>query len=485
MFETNTMKKLTLLVVTIMFLSSCDGSFLDLTSKEATDGENAIVDIKSMEYATYGLYALAQNQHYYNRTFYFLPDLISDNVYLSTRTRTYYTELGKFRASANHSRSGSQWEQIYRVVVNSNFIIQKGSELEVPEGEMEEKEAMVGEAYAMRALAHFDLCRMYAQPYNYTEDASHMGIPLILESSLDVDELTFPGRNTVKEVYEAVVDDLKKAINKLSESVPGESSSFKGRITVNAAKALLSRVYLYMGEWEKSRDMATDVIDSEQYSLLPTNQFVDEYSTSNNSESIFEIINTYTDNSGSNSVDYYYNQDGYGDGLGTMDLYDSYSSSDVRRDFMEIGDRSGGGGEKDVPLVTKFRKKDGNFEQDVIVIRLAEVYLNRAEARAHLGEDSKAMDDLDTIAERSDPDVSIDQSLSGQSLIDRILLERRKELAFEGHRLFDLMRNKKNFTKYYTDGESTNVEYHDDKTILPIPESELDVNDNLDQNPGY
>src|SRR5699024_4304808 len=142
MFETNTMKKLTLLVVTIMFLSSCDGSFLDLTSKEATDGENAIVDIKSMEYATYGVYALAQNQHYYNRTFYFLPDLISDNVYLSTRTRTYYTELGKFRASANHSRSGSQWEQIYRVVVNSNFIIQKGSELEVPEGEMEEKEAM-------------------------------------------------------------------------------------------------------------------------------------------------------------------------------------------------------------------------------------------------------------------------------------------------------------------------------------------------------
>src|SRR5699024_9067724 len=367
-----TINRFSLLLITFICITSCSDSFLSLRSQEATDAEKAIVDIESMEYAVYGLYALMQNGSYYNRTTYFVPDLVSDNVYLSTRTRSYYRALGRFNATSDHTRSERQWEQIYRVIVNSNFIIQNGISMKIPEED--EKRAMVGEAYAVRALAHFDLCRMYAQPYNYTDDASHLGIPLVLESSLDVDELTFPGRNTVKEVYEAVVDDLKKAINKLSESVPGESSSFKGRITVNAAKALLSRVYLYMGEWEKSRDMATDVIDSEQYSLLPTNQFVDEYSTSNNSESIFEIINTYTDNSGSNSVDYYYNQDGYGDGLGTMDLYDSYSSSDVRRDFMEIGDRSGGGGEKDVPLVTKFRKKDGNFEQDVIVIRLAEVY---------------------------------------------------------------------------------------------------------------
>src|SRR5699024_8014296 len=241
-------------------ISSCGESFLDLQSKEATDAREAIVDLESMKYAVYGLYDLHQNSRYYNRTFYLLPELMSDNIYLSRRRR-FYAPFERYEVKDNNSYVEGTWNQVYRVITNSNFIIQKGSSLKVPDSDEAEKRAMVGEAYAVRALAHFDLCRMYAQPYNFTEDASHLGIPLILESSLDVDELTFPGRNTVKEVYEAVVDDLKKAINKLSESVPGESSSFKGRITVNAAKALLSRVYLYMGEWEKSRDMATDVID--------------------------------------------------------------------------------------------------------------------------------------------------------------------------------------------------------------------------------
>src|SRR5699024_6467174 len=222
-----------------------------------------------------------------------------------------------------------------------------------------------------------------------------------------------------------------------------------------------------------------------QYSLLSTSNFVDEYSEANNSESIFEIVNTFTDNSGSSSVAYYYNQDGYGDGLPSWNLYNIYSKTDVRRNFMKIGDRSGGRGEKDVPLVTKFKKMGGNFEQDVIVIRLAEVYLNRAEARAHLGKHDEAISDLAKIADRSDPSVQINSNLSGQDLVERILLERRKELAFEGHRLFDLTRNKKDFVKYYTGGDSTVVEYPNERTILPIPESELNKNDNLTQNPGY
>src|SRR5699024_5192118 len=158
-------------------------------------------------------------------------------------------------------------------------------------------------------------------PYNYTDDASHLGIPLVLESSINVDELTYPSRSSVKEVYDAIVEDLKQAVKRLPKTVAGESSSFKGRITLNTAKALLSRVYLYMEKWTEAEKMATEVIDSNQYSLLSTSNFVDEYSEANNSESIFEIVNTFTDNSGSSSVAYYYNQDGYGDGLPSWNLY--------------------------------------------------------------------------------------------------------------------------------------------------------------------
>lgn|SRR5699024_6237571 len=479
-----TIRKVTLLLLTIIFISSCSDSFLDLRSKEATDARSAIVDLETMEYAVYGLYALLQHSDYYNRTFYLLPELMSDNVYLSSRRR-FYTPFERYEVQADNGYVEDTWNQIYRVIVNSNIIIQEGSGLEVSDSNTAEKQAMVGEAYAIRALAHFDLSRLYAQPYNFTEDASHLGIPLVSESSINVDEVTFPSRNTVGEVYEAVIRDLEQAIQRLPESVPGEPSSYKGRITLNAAKALLSRVYLYMEDWENSEKLATEVIDSGQYSLLSTGNLISEFSERHNSESIVEIVNTFSDNSSSNSVAYYYHQDGYGDVLASWDFYNSYSSTDVRRNFMEIGDRSGGGGEEDVPLITKFKKFQGNFEQDVIFIRLAEVYLNRAEARAHLGKDAEAIADLTTIAERSDPEVMIDPSLSGQELINRILLERRKELAFEGQRLFDLTRNGKSFVKYHTGGDSTNINYPNDKTILPIPESELIINDNLTQNPEY
>lgn len=465
-------------------ICSCKKSFLDLHSKEATDARDAIVDIESLGYAINGVYALMQNQSYYNRTFYLLPELMSDNVYLSSRRR-YYSPFEKFEFASDNGYVEGTWNQIYEVIVNSNFIIQKAPALDVPDEDKEKQKAIVGEAYAIRALANFDLCRLFAQPYNFTADAGHSGIPLILKSSVNADEITYPSRNTVKEVYAAIVNDFKAAIDRLPEHIPGTSSDFKGMITLNAAKALLSRVYLYMEDWEHCEEMASEVIESQQYALLPTNELVSDYSAPNNSESIFEIINTFTDNSGSNSVVYYYNQDGYGDALPTWDLYNRYTDQDVRRDFMIIGDRSGGGGEKGVPLVTKFKKMAGNFEQDIIVIRLAEVYLNRAEARAHLNKSSEAIADLTKIAKRADPAAVIDPALSGQALVNRILLERRKELAFEGQRLFDLTRNKLSFVKYHTGGSSTTIAYPNDRAILPIPQDEIDINPNLQQNKGY
>lgn len=478
------LRKIALLGLTIILMSSCKKSFLDLHSKEATDARLAIVDIESMDYAIHGVYALMQNSDYYNRTFYLLPDLMSDNVYLSHRNR-YYSAFDKYEFTADNSYVEGTWGQILKVIVNSNFIIQKGSDIEVPDKDTAKQNAIVGEAYAIRALANFDLCRMYAQPYNFTSDASHPGVPLILKSSISIDDLTYPSRSSVKEVYTAVVEDFKEAIKRLPKKIPGQSSSFKGMITLNTARALLSRVYLYMGDWSDCEEMATEVINSRQYSLLATNDLVSEYSSQNTSESIFEIINTFTDNSGSNSAAYYYNQAGYGDALPTWDLYNTYAPTDVRRDFMGIGNRSGSGGEKNVPLVTKYMKLGGNFEQDVIVIRLAEVYLNRAEADAHLAQDSAALADLGTIAERADPAVVINPALTGQDLINRVLLERRKELAFEGQRLFDLTRNKLSFYKYRTGGDSTMISYPSDNTIFPIPQNERDVNINLAQNPGY
>src|SRR5699024_9499726 len=95
-------RRCVLLLLTIILIASCGDSFLNLHTKQATDARNAIVDINSMEYALYGLYALIQNSSYYNRTFYLLPDLMSDNVYLSRRRR-FYTPFEKYMVKKDNS----------------------------------------------------------------------------------------------------------------------------------------------------------------------------------------------------------------------------------------------------------------------------------------------------------------------------------------------------------------------------------------------
>ncbi|HEY5408387.1 MAG TPA: RagB/SusD family nutrient uptake outer membrane protein [Ginsengibacter sp.] len=474
------------IMVMLITAFSCNKSFLERQPKSATDANSAIVDINSMQYALNGIYALLKSANYYDCTFYLLPDLVSDNVYLSRINTLRWNTMGAFSTIPTNAYIDDLYIQTYSSIANCNLFIQQGGDLKVVSSDSSTRNALIGQAYAIRAEGYFDLCRIFAQPYNFTSDASQLGVPLVLSSSFNTTDIVNPARSTVKEVYNAVINDFEKAISLLPENLPGQSSSFKGMITLNAAKALLSRVYLYMGDWADCEEMATEVINSGQYSLSSTNNLVQDYSTPNNSESIFEIVNTATDQPGTSSVNGFYNQSGYGELLPTWNLYNLYSPTDVRLNFMAIGNRKGSGGETGVPIVTeKFIETGGLYDQDISVIRLAEVYLNRAEARAHLGEDEGAIEDLTTIAKRADPSVIIDSTLSGQALIDRILLERRKELAFEGQRLFDLTRNKLGFVKYYAGGDSTIVDYPNEKIIFPIPQSEIYINPALQQNPGY
>jgi hypothetical protein len=258
--------------------------------------------------------------------------------------------------------------------------------------------------------------------------------------------------------------------------------SADGRFSKEGAQAILAKVYLYQEDWSNAEAQATNVINSGRFALYADGDaWNNSWGANFGSEDIFTVVNTPADNIGVNSIGGIYDQDGYGDILGTQDLYDIYAETDARRAVMIPGDRADGERGTYFP---EGKYPNGETGQDYIkVMRLADVYLIRAEARAEQSDEDGARADLDAVASRVDPSY-VASTATGQDLIDAIILERRKELAFEGDRVFDLMRRQLSWTKFRTFDQEV-INWDNEQLINPIPRAELDNNPNITQNSGY
>ena len=227
--------------------------------------------------------------------------------------------------------------------------------------------------------------------------------------------------------------------------------------------------------------MATEVIETGGFSLIENADYLTLWSQDNTSESIFEISQTESDNQGGNNLGAMYVVDGYGDYLPSNDVISLYDPNDARLQvFIE-----------DELLAGDYAPYRMNKYPDVLgydnikVMRLAEIYLIRAEARAQIGTNiTGAQEDLNKVRQRALPSAP-DVTATGEALIEEILLERRLELCFEGQRLWDLMRYKKDIVRNQCTASICYIPYGDDTNILPIPQDETDVNPNIEQNPGY
>lgn len=463
---------LTLLVILLsLAFSGCSQRFLEEANPQAV-GFDQIKDLKALTTASVGVYSKFNQPNYYNRTFVLVPDLLGDNVFISIKNTGKYINHDRFAITNGDGYITGAWSLMYQAIVNANLALAAGAEIEFAGHEQQEADQILGELHACRALAYFDLLRFFSQPYNFTDDASHPGVPLITEPSSSI---ISPPRASVAEVYDQIVADLRKAETLMR---PARKD---GHFTSIAAQALLSKVYLYMEDWENAESYASKVIDQGPYSLIPTSAYVESWADKFTAESIFEIANLPNDNSGVNSIGYLYEPGAYGDALATKDLYQSYTSSDVRRQLIEPGTRLDG--EKEAYFVHKYPHGVDSHDDNPKVLRLAEIYLIRAEARAESGDFSGARSDLNRIIQRADPEAT-PVGAQGEALIDRIILERRKELAFEGNRLFDLNRKKMNLTHIQSQ-ESTEYTYPNNRFIMPIPYAERNANDNIEQNPGW
>lgn len=460
-----------LLLITCMV--SCSSDFLDIEPEQNVSAEQAITDVNTLQTAINGVYSKLQSSDYYGRSMYVIPELMADNLALSTRNTGRYLDYDGFVVSEEDTFADGLWNTLYEVIVNASKAIEGGEKLEIVSGEQQEQiNQLVGEAYALRALAHFDLVRLFAQPYNYTPDADHPGIPVINRSE---DNEISPARNTVKEVYEQVNTDLATALEKIT------ADKKNGRFTSYAVKALAARSYLYQEDYTNAIKYSTEVIDNGGFSLAGNENYLDLWAEEFNSESIFEIVNTVADNAGTNGLGHYFDPGGYADALVTTDLFNLYDSNDARLGAIKKGSKTGA--EENALFVYKFPRGTSR-DDNVRILRLAEQFLIRAEAYAKTGKDAEARADLLKVMERATPGASA-AGESGDALVDRILLERRKELAFEGHRLFDLNRNKKD-VRIIQSENIIEAPYPNDKFILPIPLNELNANPDIaPQNPGY
>ncbi|MFP4293728.1 MAG: RagB/SusD family nutrient uptake outer membrane protein [Cyclobacteriaceae bacterium] len=455
----------------IMGLTSCE-DFLDKAPQDQISKEEALNDIFSLELALNGAYNLMGQSAYYGEFFPLYPDLAGGNLKLASDITSAdeenYRPVYAFTMQPNlSSRPNQAYPEMYEVLNAVNNVI--NAIPGVTDGTEARLNTVLGQALALRALIYFDLLRLYAQPYNFTDDASHPGVVLLERSPSVEDELA---RATADEVYQLIVADLEKAISIL----PAFTNAY--RISAEAAKALLARVYLYVGEWSRAVTLAGEVINSEEVSLASTTEYPQIWQNGyRGDEYLFrldmsaQMLTLISDVVGTGvprpalSV--------------SRDLRALYTETDVRGPgTMILEDENGDWLSAKYPF-------EVNKASDIPVLRLSEIYLIRAEALARLGRPELAQADLDIIRRRADPNFA-PVELRGEALLEAILQERRKELALEGHLLFDLGRTGRDVVR--TDcpnNENCSLRYPDPRFVLPIPQNALDANRRLEQNPGY
>ena len=260
----------------------------------------------------------------------------------------------------------------------------------------------------------------------------------------------------------------------------------RGRATKGACAGFLSRIYLYRGEFQKAADFAKQVIDNKAtYALVNNLNFYSQLTT----EDVFVIINTPTDNgrTGAGGWGSYHrpaNLGGRGDCAFTTDLVTAFTAEAGDKRYIDLSDEVTAADNVKRRMTKKYPDAVTNADESPLM-RMAEMHLNRAEALAELtGPNQESIDLVNPIRVRAGlPAWTLAQFTTKQALIDAILLERRKELCFEGHRRMDLLRKGQALRR--TGPTVTLATFGADKTILPIPQREVDQNKNLVQNTGY
>lgn len=493
---------LSLALVGSFLMGACD-SALQVDPRQSIDANGALNTPDAMDAALNSVYARLRSTNNYGRDLLALADALAD---VGQTTSNSGRLIGENNNQPNAHFGAGFWQNSYFGINEANLIIDGLSGVEgATPAQLARWE---GEAKFLRALYYFDLVKVYS----YIPTAIYQpgvidqgGIPLVTEGVITSDAAfnRQPARATLDEVYAQIYTDLEDAKRLLTTRGVQYASGA-------AASALLSRVALYKGDWNKAVTEATTALASNVGVVLSGNAYVSGWRAAVNPESMFEVRFALAEESNGVNVslqssyttllnlDNKNSQGGWGDfipnstvrgffGLTPLQIaspasnnnnWDVTRNSDIRAQLYTTGNTVRGAGRQIES--TKFMSKSGfAYADNVPVIRKSEMHLNRAEANYQLNNESAALTELNAFKALRGLDPV---TLTGQALLDEILLERFKEFAFEGHRWFDLKRYGKPVIKTTP---AVNLQFDDFRILPPIPQREVDGNENLNQNRGY
>ena len=450
----NILNKFLVLFFTVSIFSACEDNLV-AELETALDASAGFTTKQDVDAALLGCYNSLQNGNYYGLRFWALPDVYTGTL---THTGTFpsFAQFANRQVLADNVEVSNIWNTVYIGINRANNVIVSATG--VDDASFNTNNA-IGEARFLRAFHYFNLLYLFGgTPNGFNQNG--VGVPIFDQPTLSAEDAAPKARSSESEVWSLIIGDIDFAIANLNES------NGIGRANKNVARALKARMHLARREWAEAEALATEVIGSNKYSLLSGANYANVYLAKNSTETVWELQ---FDANNTNSIAFFYYptaNGGRNEITSSTALKNLHDPSDLR---LPVNVTTG------VPANKTLKYTRVAGEDNVQIIRLAEMYLIRAEAAAQQNKVDAAITDLNVIRGRAG--LAPFSSTDSKEIILQILQERVIEFAHEGLRWFDIRRN----------GDFASIGITEEfRALLPIPQREVDTAGGvISQNQGY
>lgn len=441
------MKKLQYILLSglLLLAGACDKK-LDIEPLQSVSETVALDSDANVKLVLQGAYDNLSKDGMYGGNLFRDAELLgSDGEVRWVGTYSDPRDIFNHEMDAGNTDVENTWSIAYQTINSCNNVL---SALDVVNAE--DRDRVEGEAKFIRGVCYFELVRLFSRPFEEAGSGGHLAVPVITTPTRGVTENSYVVRNSIDEVYDQVLSDLLRAIEVLPEDNGVNVSKY-------AAVGMAARVNMMLRNYEEAHSLAVAVIGSGNYSLV--SNYSDLWNQDDDTdEALFSIQVSALD--GVNELVTFFSIPEFGGRDGDIEIQSShlalYDPTDTRLALFYDGNGAMRTG------------KWKNQYKNIPIIRLAEMYLIAAECEAHLFGNGAVY--LNPVRERAGL-APVNQAFAAD-----VVMERRRELAFEGHKIHDIKRVR---------GTVDGLNYDAPELVFPIPAREIEVNRNLEQNDGY